>query len=106
MPKVHVVVGPLFYSVFDQRRKLDKATCKVLRRGDSVQVSIPLSALSWPEKVLTNSWTRSGDIPMDQGRWVTLVLEGETAEAARQPSPATSPAQPAKAKEAAPAGAR
>ncbi len=74
MPKLHVKLGPLKRSVYDQTALLPAETVSVKRDGRKVTIAVPLEALGMPEKVLTNVWTYIGELPLDSGNWNTVDI--------------------------------
>ena len=83
MPKLHVLVGHLLHTVYDQGRKLRSDTVQVRRSARELAVRVPLGALGDPQRILTSAHTHFdpalmpvdwAGLPLDWVGWRTLQL--------------------------------
>ena len=74
LPKLHVRVGAIGYSVFDQDRTLPPDTLQVTRQLKSVTLRVPLAVLGSPHRILTSARTYLGEVPLDWSSWRVLEL--------------------------------
>ncbi len=73
MPKIHIRLGVLSYSVYDQNQRLPRKTIDVTRQAKIITIKVPLKVLGRPDRVLTSAQTYFGRVPLD---WVTWrILE-------------------------------
>jgi len=75
MPKINVRLGVLSYSVYDQNRRLDQEVVYVKRSSNDVTITVPLSLLGYPQKILTSARTTLGNFPLDNASWVVVELK-------------------------------
>ena len=74
MPKLHLKVGALMQSVWDQDRALPNAGITITRQPTRVTIRIPLRTLGDPQRLVTSARTYLGDLPLDWTPWRTLEL--------------------------------
>lgn len=75
MPKLRVMIGPLYHHVFDQSRALAGDRILVRRTSRELIVQVPLSLLGAPERILTSAHTSRAELPIDWLAWRVLELE-------------------------------
>jgi LmbE family N-acetylglucosaminyl deacetylase len=75
MPKIQVRFGSLKYAAYDQDRKLPAGTVKVQRTSRKIVVTLPLSLLNNPERLLTSTHTTLDEVPMDWIAWRVVDIE-------------------------------
>lgn len=86
LPKLHIEVGTAGIGVYDQDRKLSRATVDVVRGARRTVVRVPLAALGDPHYVLTSARTYVGEVPLDWAAWriielaVSSAISGEGSE--------------------------
>jgi hypothetical protein len=73
MPKISVNIGELEHKVYDQS-KIISADVRVTRTAREIEISVPLSVLGNPDRVLTSARTYLGDIPLDSVSWRVLEI--------------------------------
>lgn len=76
MPKIHVRFGAFFHAVYDQNTKiaLHSSGIKIARQERQITISIPLSLLGNPDRILISSNTYLGKIPLDWVSWRILEI--------------------------------
>jgi len=74
MPKIHVQLDAISHRVMDQSRALPRESCAVTRLPRQIEVQIPLCVLGDPERILCDSRTRVGSIPLDWVAWRIVDL--------------------------------
>ena len=74
LPKLHVRVGAIGYSVSDQDHTLPSDTLQVARQLKSVTLRVPLAVLGDPHRILTSARTYLGEVPLDWASWRVLEL--------------------------------
>jgi hypothetical protein len=74
MPKLHLQLGGLGYSLYDQDTLLPKETVQVSRTPREITVRIPLSVLGDPQTILTSARTYIGQVPLTTLSWRILEL--------------------------------
>ena len=74
MPKINVRLGVLSFNVYDQNKRLEQSVVKVKRSPNDVTITVPLSLLGYPQKILTSARTTLGNFPLDNASWVVLEL--------------------------------
>jgi len=75
MPKINVRLGVLSYSVYDQNKRLNQGVVQVSRAPNEVTITVPLSLLGDPQKILTSARTSLGNFPLDNASWVVVELQ-------------------------------
>ena len=76
MPKLHIRIGALDASVYDQGARLPRESVRVSRTAKQITLRIPLSALGDPQRILTSARTYLGEVPLDWVSWRVLELPG------------------------------
>ncbi len=74
MPKIHVRLGVMKYSVYDKSTRLQQGVIKVTRDANQVLIRVPLNLLNDPKYILTNARTYLGEVPLDSVSWRILQL--------------------------------
>ncbi len=77
MPKLHVKIGALRHTVYDQERPLPADTVELKRGLKHWVLRVPLQALGYPERLLTSAQTSLGEVPLDWVSWRILELQSE-----------------------------
>jgi LmbE family N-acetylglucosaminyl deacetylase len=74
MPKLHIQIGHVLHTIYDQGRKLSRNTMQVKRSLREITVRVPLKALGDPQRILTSAHTHFDPalMPMD---WAGLPLD-------------------------------
>ncbi len=72
MPKVHVVVTSTGHAVFDQRQRMDRGVAQIARAQRSITISIPMTTLGNPQRVLTTARTLTKAGQFDGVSWRVL----------------------------------
>lgn len=87
MPKIHIKVSPIGHEILDQDLRLKDDGIAVKHRALDLSVTIKLTTLGSPEKILTSARTYLGEIPLDSLGWRIL-------ESAGNPTPVSPAANP------------
>jgi len=75
MPKLHLKFGSLGFLVLDQKRRLRAHNIiQVVRRAKEITIRVPLSLLQNPDKILINTTTYLGNVPLDVVSWRIIEL--------------------------------
>ncbi len=74
MPKLHIQIGHVLHTLWDQRKKLPRETMQVKRSVREISVRVPLRALGDPQRILVSAHTHFDPVlmPMD---WASLPLD-------------------------------
>ena len=74
MPKLHIKVGAIGYSLYDQDRTLSPGALEVTRQPNAITIRVPLQILGDPTRILTSARTYLGDVPLDWVSWRIVEL--------------------------------
>ncbi len=77
MPKIHVRVGELSDTVYDQTRELRDTGVQVSRDAHTIVLRVPLALLGDPDRALTAARTYLGNLPLDSAAWRVLDFKAE-----------------------------
>ena len=90
MPKLHIKLGGLKYSVYDQTRLIPSDAVTVQRTAKEITIQLPLSLLGNPEKILMSARTYLSEVPLDRASWRILEINSldETIDTFTAPNPA------------------
>jgi LmbE family N-acetylglucosaminyl deacetylase len=84
MPKIRIRFGMIEHKIFDQTHQLTHSRVFVKRKARELIVSIPLTLLGNPDKILTSANTYLGAVPLDSTPWRILeISKPDYANAAR-----------------------
>jgi len=76
MPKLQIKCGEFFTKILDQDKRLDHSTVLIERKARQITVTVPLSLLGSPERILTSAHTYFlGTVPLDWVAWRVLKIE-------------------------------
>ncbi len=76
MPKVRVNLGAGTHRMMDMVQGVPLGTAGIVRRSRSIKVSVPLSVLGDPDRILTTAHTYLEKIPLDWVSWRVLDVGG------------------------------
>jgi hypothetical protein len=75
MPKLRVTIGPLGSRVADRDTPLPKAPVAVGRSGRRLAVTVPMTLLGEPRRLLIGADTGLADVPMHSAGWRIIELD-------------------------------
>ncbi|MFC1582166.1 PIG-L deacetylase family protein [Planctomycetota bacterium] len=75
MPKLRVVLGPVYHIVKDQNRYLEHTAVEMDRDWRKIRVAVPLELMGDPTRIFMQIDTKKGRVPLDWSGWRKLYLE-------------------------------
>jgi hypothetical protein len=75
MPKIRIVIHPRSIRVFDQQTARPDHGIRVAREASAITLTIPLSLLGAPEKIIGTAWSRTIEDASDWRSWRVIELE-------------------------------
>ena len=75
MPKIHVQLGMIEHTIFNQNKKLSLDVLQVKRKPKEITIRIPLKTLGNPSRILTSVRTYTGTVPLDLLAWRILEIK-------------------------------
>ena len=78
MPKISVTIGMLGMRIRDKGRAVPAAGAKLRFEGKALVVSVPLSVLADPQRILSRARTRTAGFPLYASAWRILRIDEKT----------------------------